>query len=75
MPMSFSCRWDWLDVGEDCVTLFLQGCRESALRASRAMVGAPLPAAAGRAAAVKLQTNREFQSLDVAHDFRISSSR
>jgi hypothetical protein len=43
--------------------LFLPGCRESALRASRATVWAPLQAAGGRATAVKLQTDREFQCM------------
>jgi hypothetical protein len=37
----------------------LPGFRESALRASRAMVGVPLKAAAGQATVVKLQTDRE----------------
>ena len=35
----------------------LPGFRESALRASRAMVGVPLKAAAGQATTAKLQTN------------------
>jgi hypothetical protein len=39
--------------------LFFPGCRESALRASREVPGAPLKAAAGQATAVKLQTNRK----------------
>ena len=43
-------------VCENGFPLFLPGCRESALRASRAMVGAPLKAAAGRATAIRLQT-------------------
>ena len=48
------------------------GFRESALWASRAMTGAWLMAAAGQATVVKLQTNREFQCLDVAQDcFRL----
>ena len=57
MLMSFNCRWDRGDAVDDCLSLFLPGFRESALRASRATVGAPLQAAGGRATAVKLQTN------------------
>ena len=43
--------------------LFFPGCRESALRASRDVPGAPLKAAAGRATAVKLQTKLMAESL------------
>ena len=42
----------------------LPGFRESALRASRAMVGAPLRAAGGRATTIKLQTNLEHYVFD-----------
>ena len=55
--MSLNCRRYRVDADEDCFSLFLPGFRESALRASRATVGAPLQAAGGRATAVKLQTN------------------
>jgi hypothetical protein len=37
--MSFDCRRDYVDAGEDSSSLFLPGFRESALLASRAMVG------------------------------------
>ncbi len=53
--MSLKCRLDFVDVGKDSISAFFRGARESALRASRAVPGAPLKAAAGRATAVKLQ--------------------
>ena len=55
-PRSFSCRWDMPDVGKDCFTHFLPGCRESACWPPALWLGAPLKAAAGRATAAKLQT-------------------
>ena len=55
MLMSFNCRGDRGDAEDDCFSLFLPGCRESARRASRAVVGVPLKAAAGQATVVKLQ--------------------
>jgi hypothetical protein len=48
-----------VDADNYSFTLFLLVFRESALLATRAMVRAPLQAAAGQATAVKLQTNRK----------------
>jgi hypothetical protein len=62
MLMSLKCRLDFVDAGKDCIKRILPGCRESALRPSRAMVGAPLQAAGGQATAAKLQTNERLMS-------------
>ena len=73
MLMSLKCRLDFVDAGKDCIKRILPGCRESALRASRAMVGAPLKAAAGQATVVKLQTNGRANvkiMIDQAGQFR-----
>ena len=48
-----------MDADNYSFTLFLSGVPRVGLRASRAMVGAPLKAAAVQATAVKLQTNRK----------------
>ena len=51
--------------------LFLPGFRESALRASRAMVGGAAYGRGRPSDGVRLQTNLEFQCLDVATTFSI----
>ena len=70
--MSLNCRRYRVDADEDCFSLFLPGFRESALRASRATVGAPLQAAGGRATVAKLQTNG-WMMIDQAIDFTSNS--
>jgi hypothetical protein len=71
MLMSLNCRWNLLMQTKTAFTLFLLGCRESALRASRAMVRGAAPGRGRPSDGVKLQTNREFQCLDAATTFSI----
>jgi hypothetical protein len=71
--MSFNCRWYGADAYEVSFPLFLEGFRESALRASRAMVGAPLEAAAGRATTVKRDPCRQLHQMKNAKNEGVCS--